>query len=333
MKSTIFMGGLLAASMIVPTPAMADQYLSRPDGHAPIGVMRDHVHQKGEVMLSYRYGFMRMEGLRRGTDKVSAASLFPGFMMAPHEMDMRMHMWGIMAGVTDRLTLAAMAGFIDSEMTMQTMMGSTSQTESDGFSDVKLNGLYQLYATEDRHLLLNFGISLPTGSIDEGDGMGMRFGYPMQIGSGTVDLLPGISYSQFFDHWSFGGQVNATLRTGNNDNGYTLGDRYLATAWASRRLNDAWSVSLRLEAQNWDEVDGVDAVLNPMMSPANRGDFQGGSRVDGLVGVNYTVPSGGLKGNRFAVEAGHALYEDVNGTQLANDWRITFGWQYAFNAF
>ncbi|MEL7333685.1 MAG: hypothetical protein AAFN12_15670 [Cyanobacteria bacterium J06560_2] len=28
---------------------------SRPDSHAPIGVMGDHTHEKGEFMLSYRY--------------------------------------------------------------------------------------------------------------------------------------------------------------------------------------------------------------------------------------------------------------------------------------
>ncbi|NBD18196.1 MAG: hypothetical protein GVY04_19270 [Cyanobacteria bacterium] len=32
----------------------------RPDGHAPIGVMGDHVHGQGEWMLSYRYMFILM---------------------------------------------------------------------------------------------------------------------------------------------------------------------------------------------------------------------------------------------------------------------------------
>ena len=34
---------------------------ARPDSHAPIGVMADHAHKGGEVMLSYRYGSMSME--------------------------------------------------------------------------------------------------------------------------------------------------------------------------------------------------------------------------------------------------------------------------------
>ena len=34
----------------------------RPDGNAPIGVMADHYHHKGGVMLSYRYMNMNMKG-------------------------------------------------------------------------------------------------------------------------------------------------------------------------------------------------------------------------------------------------------------------------------
>ncbi len=36
--------------------AQENQWSSaRPDGHAPISVMGDHYHKKGEFMLSYRY--------------------------------------------------------------------------------------------------------------------------------------------------------------------------------------------------------------------------------------------------------------------------------------
>lgn len=34
----------------------------RADGHAPIGVMGDHLHKTGEVMLSYRFMHMDMGG-------------------------------------------------------------------------------------------------------------------------------------------------------------------------------------------------------------------------------------------------------------------------------
>src|SRR5882724_12256296 len=73
---------------------------------------------------------------------------------------------------------------------------------SEGLGDLQLRGLYTVYAREGfRHrFLLNAGISIPTGSIDEKDfgpdrSLGRaRLEYPMQLGSGTVDLLPGLTY-------------------------------------------------------------------------------------------------------------------------------------------
>ena len=43
------------------------------DGHAPIGVMGDHVHGAGEVMLTYRLMPMAMKGLQNGTAELSDA--------------------------------------------------------------------------------------------------------------------------------------------------------------------------------------------------------------------------------------------------------------------
>ncbi len=36
---------------------------TRPDSHAPLGVMGDHAHGAGELMLSYRFMGMAMEEL------------------------------------------------------------------------------------------------------------------------------------------------------------------------------------------------------------------------------------------------------------------------------
>ena len=47
----------------------------RADSHAPIGVMGDHTHHKGEVMLAYRWMYMGMEGSRVGTDKIANSEI------------------------------------------------------------------------------------------------------------------------------------------------------------------------------------------------------------------------------------------------------------------
>ena len=65
---------------------------SRPDGHAPISVMADHVHHKGEFMFSYRYMTMDMRQLRQGTDDATTANGHANYMVAPLDMTMNMHM-------------------------------------------------------------------------------------------------------------------------------------------------------------------------------------------------------------------------------------------------
>ena len=46
---------------------------ARPDGHAPISVMGDHMHKMGESMISYRYMTMDMKGLLKGSSDITKA--------------------------------------------------------------------------------------------------------------------------------------------------------------------------------------------------------------------------------------------------------------------
>ena len=90
--------------------------------HAPIGVMADHRHKKGEWMTSYRFMHMDMSGNRDGTDSLSPEEIVttvanpfanPPMMpstlrVVPTDMPMQMHMVGGMYGLSDRITLMAM---------------------------------------------------------------------------------------------------------------------------------------------------------------------------------------------------------------------------------
>ena len=53
---------------------------ARPDGHAPISVMGDHMHAMGEWMVSYRYMTMDMKGLLKGSRCTVSQLLDAGFM-------------------------------------------------------------------------------------------------------------------------------------------------------------------------------------------------------------------------------------------------------------
>ena len=309
---------------------------SRPDGHAPISVMGDHMHAMGEWMVSYRYMTMDMEGLLKGSDDVTAASqlgMSPKFMMVPTEMTMDMHMFGAMHAISDQWTLMCMLNYLDNEMTMINRMDVTSKMETSGISDLKLAGLYDLARWEGgRRAHLSLGLSAPTGSIDEKSG-GNTVGYGMQLGSGTWDFHPAITYLGQTENYSYGAQLGGVLRIGDNDQGYTLGNRVEATLWGARKLTDSLSASLKLDYSSQEEVDGSHkgiSNMQKMMTPAKNPDHQGRDLTSLGLGLNYYFRSGGLKGHRIAAEWETPLDQKVNGVQLELDSTWTVGWQYAW---
>ncbi len=309
----------------------------RPDGHAPIGVMGDHIHEKGEFMLSYRFMRMWMEGNRIGTESVDTDRVLQDFMVAPTEMPMNMHMVGAMYAPSDRVTLAGMFPYVTATMDHVTRMGGSFTTESTGFGDVKLSALVGLVQEGSTRAHLNLGVSLPTGSIDQMDVTPAsapnetQLPYPMQIGSGTVDLMPGLTVLGMGRVGSWGAQLSGTIRTGENDRDYSFGNVAQATAWLAFRLTDRVSASVRGMYRTIGDIDGADPTfMNLMMVQTVRTDLQGGSRFDLPLGVNYYFDSGPLKGHRIAVEYQLPLWQDLNGPQMETDGILSIGWQKSF---
>ena len=85
-----------AAMLIACTTANA---ATRPDTHAPISVMGDHIHKQGDFMFSYRYMHMSMKDNRDGTSRMSPEEIVTTVpnrfanppMMPPTAMPMIIH--------------------------------------------------------------------------------------------------------------------------------------------------------------------------------------------------------------------------------------------------
>jgi len=308
---------------------------ARPDGHAPISVMGDHMHAMGEWMVSYRFMSMEMEGLLADSKNVSAndANSTYGFPlgMLPKDMKMDMHMFGTMYAISNKWTLMAMVNYLDNEMSMQSAMMGTM--ESKGISDIKLAGLYDLAQWDDgRRVHLKLGLNLPTGSIDEKHN-GNILGYGMQLGSGTYDFEPAITYLGQTENYSYGVQLGGILRIGENDQDYTLGNRFEAALWGARKITESLSASAKFDYSSQSEVDGAHKGLTTMqknMSPGNQASSQGRDITTFGLGLNYYFKDGGLSGHRLAAEWETPIDQKVNGVQLELDSVWTLGWQYAW---
>ncbi|MEM9445344.1 MAG: transporter [Verrucomicrobiota bacterium] len=327
---------------------------------APIGVMGSHIHEKGEWMFSYRYMTMSMEQNYDGTDVVGSQSFIsaPGagqrYVIAPTSMQTQMHVFGGMVGVTDQLTLSIMVPYLIKDMSHIRFDGVTFDTHSEGIGDLKLGGMYKLFDQNHQTLHVNFGLSVPTGSIAKSDStpnapppLGntvtteRRLPYPMQLGSGSVDLLPGITYLGQNGKLSWGSQVSGVLRTHENSEDYTLGHEFHGTGWLAYEWLEWLSSSMRIRGKIWGDISGRDSAVlvpTPMMNtrpaslvvPTADPERRSGERIDLSWGLRLLVPGGFLEGHSIAMEAGLPVYQNLDGPQLGGEWFATAGWQWAF---
>ncbi|MEL6612460.1 MAG: transporter [Bacteroidota bacterium] len=348
MLRTMLCGALLCALALLLSVqsswAQTPWTSHRPDGHAPIGVMGDHTHSAGEFMVSYRFMAMAMAGNRDGTESLSDAEVVApdgaNFLIAPTEMPMQMHMLGLMYAPTDRITLMAMVPLVTMSMDHVTRMGGTFTTEAGGLGDLGLAALVVLARPERQRLHANLGVRLPTGSIEEQDVTPASapnettLPYPMQTGSGTFDLQPGLTYLGQTDRLSWGAQAMGTIRLGENSSDYRFGNVLDVTAWGGVNATDWLGGSLRLAASTWGDVSGANpayamGVTNRMV-PTVFADLRAGTRFDLGLGANVLVPSGPLHHLRLAAEFELPVYQSLDGPQLETDWTLTLGAQYAF---
>lgn len=339
-----------------------NHHMPQAAGHAPIGVMGDHMHKKGEFMFSYRFMHMNMTGNRIGSRSVSPQEIvntvpnqfdqlpMPGIQpgtlrVVPTKMTMDMHMFGAMYAPTDNITLMLMLNYIEKEMDHLTFAGMNPNlllggftTRSQGLGDTKISALYRLYDDSIHHLHLNMGLSLPTGDIEKTGAVlsplntrpTLRLPYAMQLGTGTFDLLPGITYTARLNDLSWGAQYMAEVRLEDeNDEGYAWGDKHTVTGWLAYQWAPWISTSVRVSYEHQGEIDGFDPQIAAPVQTAHP-DFFGGERVDLYGGVNLVATHGPLKGHRLAIEAGGTVHEDLNGPQMQRDWTLTVGWQKAF---
>ncbi|TYA70014.1 transporter [Seonamhaeicola marinus] len=309
----------------------------RPDGHAPISVMGDHVHHKGEFMFSYRYMTMDMRQLRQGTDDVTNASAHANYMVAPQDMVMNMHMLGAMYAPSDKITLMVMANYLENDMTLQMRNGMNFNTSSSGLGDVMVSALYSIFNKNNKAMHAQVGFNIPTGSIEEKDvtpmsmGMQMQLPYPMQLGTGSFGAKLGLTYLGQCNTFSWGHQLTGMINVNDNDQDYKFGNQYRFNNWIAAKAGDNLSISVRLEGVLIDEIDGNSDLLNPMMVTTADTKNSGATFINSGFGLNYIINGGAFIGLRFATEISTPLYQDLEGIQLKQNYNLMFGLQYAFH--
>lgn len=325
-----------------------EQHHPMPDTHAPAGVMLDHMHKAGEWMVGYRhmYAVSRGDTLEGDTSISDKALVAQGYDSRVNRMSMNMGMLDIMYAPTDWLTLMVMPQFVDMTMSMTTLPGashggghgghsghshSAHEHGTFGYGDTAMHALIKLWSHEQHHFHAGLGLNAPTGSVSETGPSGVITHYGMQLGSGTWDFLPSITYTSGAGAWGWGAQFSAIKRLeSENATGFRFGDQYQGTGWGSYRLTEWLSTSLRLQYTTQEPIKGH------YNRPHNHGsppDFQrnyGGHLFEAGLGFNSVVTDGPLKGHRLAIEWLQPVYENVNGVQQGRTGALYLNWSVGF---
>ena len=322
---------------------------------APAGLMFAHMLENaGDYMLGYRYMRQAMgNAYQHGTQGIGAENLCSGNMCASG-MSMNMHMLNLMYAPTDWLNLMLMPQFVNMTMDMN-MFGSMSMNmginnwmrnwqTNGGFGDTGGYAMVNLWRSKDHQLFMTQGLTAPTGTInttnEQGHTSDNLYAYDMQLGSGTWDYNPSLTYLGAEQQAFWGAQLTGTVRMQQqNARGYRLGDILQGTAWGGYQWNDWFSSTVRgiytqqgavkdyTYQDNFQKMTGGNNMLAmPDMITNN----YGGSFVDAGFGVTLNIPKGRYAGNSLSFEWLQPIYTYYNGYQLERTGTLAASWGYMF---
>ncbi|MDD1620575.1 MAG: DUF3570 domain-containing protein [Methylococcaceae bacterium] len=314
---------------------------------APAGVMFSHMMNEADgIMAGYRYMYANQTGdLWHGSSAISDAAVLGEACGAasctdrPTAMSMQMHMLDLMYAPTDWLNLMLMPQVADMEMTLAPLAGATGESLHGGshqthdLGDTYAAALLKVFDHQGHHMHVSLGVSAPTGSVDEtlsGQDNVLQ-DYGMQLGSGTWDFKPSVTYTGHWDDWSWGAQLSGTKRLENrNKSGYALGDQFQATAWGGYSISQWLSASIRGVYTEQGKIRGEFTSNHATSAPVDYTSNYGGKFWDAGFGLNLAVPDGAFAGHNFSVEWLQPVADKFNGYQLEREGSLFATWNYQF---
>tara|TARA_B100001996_G_C18602075_1_gene570230 strand:- start:15 stop:1061 length:1047 start_codon:yes stop_codon:yes gene_type:complete len=325
-------------------------YANTSINHGPIGVMGDHFHEKGELMISLRVSNMEMKkNIFNGTtisDKEILnqpnpfSQLQKKLSVIPKKMTMKMIMLGAMYAPSDKITLMTMAMFEDKEMTLGThsmMMNrkflGSFETSSSDISKISLSALYKLKENNKSRWHLTLGLEKSVaqdtkkGKVLTPMNMesSMILPYGMQNGDKSWRIIAGLTNVIKLNNYIIGNQfISNSVIDGKE---WYFGNKWQYNLWFQGLFNDKASYSIRLNYNEEDNINGRNASIMAPVQTANPVNY-GGEILNLGLGFNFiTNIFGGNKFDRFGIEFIQPLDQEKNGLQMKDKFKIMIGFQ------
>ena len=192
---------------------------------------------------------------------------------------------------------------------------------TEGFGDVRLMAMSQLWAKDTHVVLYDLGMTLPTGSTDSyfTSAPAQRAAYNMQLGSGTPDFVGGLTYAHNQDKWLSSARGQVTLRGGKNSHGYAMGNELLLKANSGWQFNPYFNLGIQGEYKHRGAIQGRDnkyELFNNYVSTDSsvRGDghqYYHAAQISWTTSLLAKAQTPNWKTSSASVEAGLPVWQGV----------------------
>jgi hypothetical protein len=322
----------------------------------PVGVFGVDMPSAGGFVVSLLPSFARLQGNQIGTNSVTPQYIVTNvpsaytpvgkhlLRLVPDDLTIDSQALSVAYGYSNNLTLVAATALVEKSVTMQTFKGLIGTTplgvsvgSTQGLGDSALAAIVRIYSDPVNRVSLNMGFALPTGSTTDNISLLLpnntipekRGFYGMQPGAGTIDALPGISYSGRIDVWSWGLAYRARLPLDNNAQGYHYGALNEVNAWSGYSWLPGIETTFRLNGTIQGAIQGSDPAIRGYAQGADPL-YYGGQQLSVFSGAIVSGHYFSLPAAQVGVEAGVPVYQQINGPQLARDWQVNLALRYKF---
>ena len=297
--------------------------------------------------INYQYKSIEFDGYKDGDSSLNIDEVLwsgpeeirtnKNFPIVPTVIRQNVHLLSIGYQISPDFGLYLSAPYIEQETDHISIVSNYHEfvIETSGIGDTLLSARYQFVDTEKHNWWFSFGLSLPTGSINQTGDTPREQGhqqlpYTMQLGSGTYDIPLEISYQHIGQH-DISVKMASVLRTGTNDRNYRLGNNYRISGKYSLELDHQFAFSLAAEIQYSESIRGEDISLlvdSPSPYPASitNPNLYGGRKLLLKAGLNWKFSPE----MQLGIELGKPVYQNLNGPQPGETWRSAVQMSMAF---
>jgi len=308
---------------------------------APSTVMGFHSLAPGQIMMNYRFGMMKMGEAHQhlGQNHVTTQSVLRNYKITPVRMTTSMHMLGGMIGLPGNMAATFMLPVTSRSMDHNMATGGQFTTKSSGLGDLNIGMTSNRNTSQRTSLAYGISLTLPTGTINTRDVTPasspnkMVLPYPMQLGSGSVEIKPETSASLQLGNLNLGTRISGTVRTGKNEAGYKLGNQLVSSVWVAFQPAASTEASITFGYNRWGNISGSDPRLQQQigMVPSADPKLRRGSELLFTPEIIVSKNNTRLGSHGIIISGTLPLWHSLEGPQLGLAWSFGLGWRFSTN--